>query len=1002
MKNHVVVLSIVLFLLGITEYTMAQVSGTVFRDFNGNGVKEVGEPLVAGIEVKAYDVSGAQCGTTQTTTSASAPNYTLSGCSGQVRIEFEIPATGCLVSNTIDYSALQGTTYGSSVQFVNSTSSNVNFAIHYPGEYTSTTNPYVYTPIQMNGDPSQPSVGSASAMFGWPYNNVQTSPSPDKQALGSAIGSTYGVAFSRQAKKLFTSAFLKRHAGMGPLGSGGIYLVDPSTSTMNVSNFVDLDNPSNPLLANPSSITAITTNNTTGSPAYGPGSSFNISGLTITYPPGGLGVIGANGSSGRNLSTTLTGASNDPAAFDQVGKVSLGDLDISDDGRYLFVTNLYNQKIYRLELNNASNPTHVISSISYTLPPISCTNGVLRPFALTFHRGKLYIGALCTGENSGIPANMTGYIFEVPDATSSSTINNTPILQFPLNFDRGNSFTENESFKVWTNTMPSGAPRTWNSQPMFTDIEIDVDGSFIIGIRDRNGDQIGHFNRELTGTTLRDARAVGEILRAYQVPSTCTFELENNGKEGISSSKAATAGAGNGGGPGGGEFYFQDNVYNAATALDALNHANTAQGALAILPGSGNVMTTAMDPVQLWSNGVSLFNNTTGRNIADYELVLSNSSANDGTQSKGNGLGDIEFAAVESPIEIGNRVWNDTDRDGVQDPGEATLSGVTVQLVKSGSVIATAVTNSTGNYYFSNASGMSTTSAIYNITQLMANMEYTVRIPNVTGGSKQSALGNLRLTTNGTGGAGQPDVRDSDGTLVGLNADATVLTTDIPISGANNHSFDFGFMACPDTSYLICNNGIDSVKLTADAGVTNVMWYDSTSNTLVGTGSMLVVKSTTTGMSDGYEAYYYTATMPDGCQGLLCCPVRVKTQTCITCSASVSQVTTQCNNNNTPANSSDDWFSVTLTGTISMGSGNYVVKVGAYTSPVTPSGTAITITGNGLAGNPLFQANGTSTYTLRIEDANDSSCFTTTTVGPINACSSCPSPNCKTVTVTKS
>ena len=126
-----------------------------------------------------------------------------------------------------------------------------------------------------------------------------------------------------------------------------------------------------------------------------------------------------------------------------------------------------------------------------------------------------------------------------------------------------------------------------------------------------------------------------------------------------------------------------------------------------------------------------------------------------------------------------------------------------------------------------------------------------------------------------------------------------------------------------------------------------------------------------------------TPLMPDTCLAMLIPPI------------------TQCNNNNTPANATDDWFSVTLTGTITNGSGNYVLKVGAYTSAPTVSGTAITITGNGQSGNPLFQANGTSTYTLRIEDANDSNCFTIVTAGPVNACSSCPNPNCKTVTVTK-
>ena len=81
----------------------------------------------------------------------------------------------------------------------------------------------------------------------------------------------------------------------------------------------------------------------------------------------------------------------------------------------------------------------------------------------------------------------------------------------------------------------------------------------------------------------------------------------------------------------------------------------------------------------------------------------------------------------------------------------------------------------------------------------MPNMQYTVRIPNVQGGSKQTALGTNNLTLPNVGGSGQPDVRDSDGSLVGNNAEVTVLMTDIPVSGANNHTFDFGFgpFTCP-------------------------------------------------------------------------------------------------------------------------------------------------------------------------------------------------------------
>ncbi|MBK9378449.1 MAG: hypothetical protein IPM86_09520 [Saprospiraceae bacterium] len=187
------------------------------------------------------------------------------------------------------------------------------------------------------------------------------------------------------------------------------------------------------------------------------------------------------------------------------------------------------------------------------------------------------------------------------------------------------------------------------------------------------------------------------------------------------------------------------------------------------------------------------------------------------------------------------------------------------------------------------------------------------------------------------------------------------------------------------------------MTLTAENGLSNVQWYDSTSNSLIGTGATLTIVGTESFLSDGYESIYYTASDADGCPWELCCLVRVKTQACVVCSTS-GTFSTLCNNNGTPATSSDDWFTLTVTGTVTDGSGTYVVKIGAFTSPVTMSGTPVVISGNGLLGNPLLQANGSSTYIVRIEDAADSSCFSTISVGPVQSCSICPDPNCFNVT----
>ncbi|MCH9646898.1 MAG: carboxypeptidase regulatory-like domain-containing protein [Deltaproteobacteria bacterium] len=50
---------------------------------------------------------------------------------------------------------------------------------------------------------------------------------------------------------------------------------------------------------------------------------------------------------------------------------------------------------------------------------------------------------------------------------------------------------------------------------------------------------------------------------------------------------------------------------------------------------------------------------------------------------------------------LGDRLWNDSNGDGIQDPGESGLAGVTVELLdRTGTVIATTVTDGSGGYSF--------------------------------------------------------------------------------------------------------------------------------------------------------------------------------------------------------------------------------------------------------------------------------------------------------------
>src|SRR5207253_3074108 len=66
---------------------------------------------------------------------------------------------------------------------------------------------------------------------------------------------------------------------------------------------------------------------------------------------------------------------------------------------------------------------------------------------------------------------------------------------------------------------------------------------------------------------------------------------------------------------------------------------------------------------------------------------------------------------------VGDRVWLDSNGNGVQDTGEAGINGVTVQLLNAANaVVATTVTSGDGNYTFNNLAGGSYTVRIVTST----------------------------------------------------------------------------------------------------------------------------------------------------------------------------------------------------------------------------------------------------------------------------------------------
>ena len=143
----------------ISQTVHAQVSGTVFRDFNSNGTQQATtiftEPGVEGITVKAFNSSGAEVASTLT---AADGTYTLSGTSGLVRVEFtKFP--------TAYFSGPVGNKSNTSVQFLSSPGT-ANLGINVPDDYCQ-SDPKIVIPCYVAGN----NEGHTLVTFPYRYTN---------------------------------------------------------------------------------------------------------------------------------------------------------------------------------------------------------------------------------------------------------------------------------------------------------------------------------------------------------------------------------------------------------------------------------------------------------------------------------------------------------------------------------------------------------------------------------------------------------------------------------------------------------------------------------------------------------------------------------------------------------------------------------------------------------------------------------------------------------------
>ncbi len=876
----------------LSQVAQAQVTGTVYRDFNEDGVRQQpGEIGVGGVTVTIYNTSGAVIGTaTSSSITTSQGQFSVPvSTTGLYRVQFSGLPSGYYEGPRS--STITGGSTG--VQFINAATSpvsaTVNYGINYPADYCQAL-PNVLVPCYVNGDPSSGTIAAQGSLVTLPYNGVGINPGETTINSQGQVGSVFGVAYQRVSKVMFTSAFVKRHSGLGVGGAGAIYITKPVAGT------------------------ATTYTSTT----------------FTTLPIAASATVASN--SARGLPTAGTTTNQDPTVFDQIGKTGLGDLEISEDGTELYTVNLSDRKLYRIPIVNptSANPT-AGTPVSYALPTSQTllTGSVFRPFAVKYYRGKVYVGGVTT--NEAVPTSTTvnfgtgstGGNLITRDTTgmravvyefnpTTSTFSTSAVLAFSLTYQKGASDNDKtgvdraDHWFPWTDVQPGTTTTTIPSrfaradlanvsypQPWLTGIEFDVDGSMILSIRDRFGDQYGNNNLGPNGgTQLYRCIAPGDLLRAGQCdPSANKWTIEYNAAV---CNGNQTNGANNSQGIGGGEYYYGDYIYAGSTTnnIFAPYHVEMSQGALTQLPGSGEVMSIVLDPYQAYdTGGIRRFNNLTGfGDITTSAEVFA--SSNVATYGKANGLGDVDLACNVAPIEIGNRLWVDLDKDGIQDANETGttgLSSLTVTLYQNATLlVGTTTVASDGTYYFNNS----------NVTQngatgLLPNTAYQIRV----------AMGQAGLTgyTLTTANAGSDNGIDNDATISGSNAIINLTTGSY---GQNDHSFDIGF-TCPSQNLTATNTGPltclpSAATVSATASLTGLSYQWN------GPGSFVSNATSFTTSSPG--TYTVTATGVNGCYSTTTTTVSSNTSSpavtinslTLTCGQPTGTLTATASGSNTP------------------------------------------------------------------------------------------------------
>jgi len=246
-------------------------------------------------------------------------------------------------------------------------------------------------------------------------------------ATQAQVGAVYGLAYDAARGHLYTAAYHKRGTAFGPGGPGQVYDIDLAGGQVR---------PLASLYAGPD----------------------------------------------RHAYRT----DMDLPAAEWVGWAGLADIDLSDDGRTLFVVNLTHGVIHRLAVPEGRD----LGTIRHGAADAQWARNA-RPFGLAFHDGYLYHGVVNTMKFSDLPGSLSGYVYRSrPDGSEM-----TELTRFDLGYARPTRW------QPWSDVAVRGSLSGYyqpGAQAILADIVATGPDELVIGIRDRYVDTLPALGRFAT------------------------------------------------------------------------------------------------------------------------------------------------------------------------------------------------------------------------------------------------------------------------------------------------------------------------------------------------------------------------------------------------------------------------------------------------------------------------------------------------------------------------